>query len=723
MVVFDPQLNEVTPPDWGRYSRPISDIPANKSTAMAINAATETLGEAVKVTDTAIKEGIKTDVRGGVENLRDAYTESLKDLRNQQLASADKSLLPEDDTNKPPMQLQSGLDRVRQVGTAIAQNGNKINDTLYTGALNSMAKQLRNQYPGYKDYIDAQISSVSGIDPANAFYKNLMEDINRNVDANKTEHNATNSMLRDLAKSGFRDSAGVEAADVYKLYNDGRLDANQVLKWTSSAKKLEWDTAQRAAARADRKGGQEDDAVNATKDLSDITNKTTAHNWTTLTIGKGTDTPAALFKYLQANAGSENVTDERSRAIGQQLVAMRNATFQSAWEKANEGGANSIVTKLGGDPEKAKKVIEGQLATFDLAIQSVFKNDWGSAYSHMNFNKAISADTTNLLYNAPDEDVRRYNRAVGAVNEISPQAASQFFQSAIIGQVPQREKEYLKTMKLDLLTQPDQPMGKLTSIQGAINTAKAKGVTSPQSFSELVNSVSMLSDPKFGESQRVNIAKAFFDPEQNAGLLSDKNFVKDYYDTTQKRQIPGKYSVFTRLSSPETAAGIAELSKTHPELAPMYRSTMSREFGEQLFSRELRDLGGANRDVTPSSLYKIGYVDDKNHPPRFEIVGPRGEPMTSTEAIALRAPVAEVNRLNIGLSGMHTVYKGTGSKDPNTEILSTMYKYGYQSAKDVNNSPGRTESISGIPGQFWQALVSAQTDRLRAIKGRVKEPE
>ena len=154
-----------------------------------------------------------------------------------------------------------------------------------------------------------------------------------------------------------------------------------------------------------------------------------------MTIGKNTDTPAKLFEYIQKNAGNPNVMDERSQAIGQQLGMMRTAMFNQAWAKASEGGKNSLIAQLGGDAEAAKKVIEGRLATMDLAIKAVYDNQWGAAYSHMNMNKAIANDSTNLMYNAPQEAVRRYNRMVGAVNQISPQAASQFFQSSLVGNV------------------------------------------------------------------------------------------------------------------------------------------------------------------------------------------------------------------------------------------------------------------------------------------------
>lgn len=716
MVVFNPQAPSVNAPNWTNISRPISDIVADKSKAIAISGAAELLDSGVKVADQLTKQSIDTDTREGVETLRDAYTDSLKAIRNAQLASADptnsqanSTLLPQDVATPPPG-LQNGLERVKQLGTALAQNGGgKINDTLYTGALNSLAKQLRNSYPGYKDYIDDRIKSVSGVDPANAFMRNLMEDINKNVEEGKTERNATRTMLRSGVAEGFKDVNGVSAAQMLEGYDKGIFDTSQVNKWYNGARSIEYTLKTKAAARADRQADDADSAKTTTKDLSTATGQIIDQAWTTMTIGKGTDTPAKLFEYIQKNAGNPNVTDERSQAIGQQLGAMRTAMFNQSWAEATKGGSNSMVAKMGGDAEAAKKVIEGRLATMDLAIKSVFDNQWGAAYSHMNMNKAIANDSTNIMYNAPDEDVRRYNRMVGAANQLSPQAAAQFFQSSLIGNVPQAEKEFLKNVKLELLTQPDEPMGSLVSANGQLQKMKQRGATSPKTYSDFVDTVKLITDKEWSLENRVNLARGFFDPERNAGLLSDKNFKKD--QTVNGRFIPGKYSVFTKLSSPDVASSIAELGKVRPDITKDYDVMMSREFGEQLFSREIRDLGQENRDTTVPRGYKIAYVSDKGQVPRFEIVDLQNVPISDTQALALRAPVSAKNRLNSGITGMYTVYSNTGHADPSVSVLNTMYKYGYQAATDT--SRGWSGDTSDVPRMMWNSLVSAQQDRLR----------
>lgn len=723
MAIFNPQTPPVNPPDWTNISRPISNVSADKSKAIAISGAAEVLDSVVKVADTTVKKSIQEDVYESTDRIRDAYTDSLKQVRNAQIASTDQeSLLPPNaspTSYEPPAGLQAGVDRVKQVGIALAQNSGKINDTLYTGALASEAKRLRAQYPGYRDYIDDQIRSVTGVDPANAFMRNLMEDINRNNESNKTEINATRSMLRDAVKEGFKDQNGVSAAQMYQAFNAGIVNIDQVNKWYNSARGLEYEVKQKADARKERQASDQDQAQFAVRDAAELATKVINQGWNTFTIGNGTDTFAGMAKFIQDNAGNQNVKDERARAIGQQMIALRNGMWKSAWDAATKAG---LLSKGGENADSIRKALDARFATLDLSIKSVTDGDWGAAFSHMNFNKAITEDSKNLLYNAPDETVRRYNRMVGAVNSISPQAASQFFGTAVLGGVPKTEKEYLKNVKLELLTQPDEPMGSLISAKDQITKMKRASATSPKTYSDFINTVDLITDKQWNVENRINVARGFFDPNKNQGLLSDENFKKDYVDQNG-RQVPGKYSVFSRLSSPSVATSMKELGQSRPDVLKDYETMMSREFGEQLFSREIKDLAQENVNVTSNRGYKVGYISEQGRVPRFAITDNSGRELTSTEALTLRAPVASINRLNTGIAGLYNVYGAAGSKDPSVDVLNTMYKYGYRDMPQ--NTPDLRQGWSGetsdVPRMIWNSLVASQQYRLRKAGEAMKK--
>src|ERR1700678_19316 len=187
MVSFDPQVPAIQAPDWSNVSKPISQpesiTKADTSTGITLSTLANVGEEAVGLAKNTMQDYLKNQVETGVNKLRDDYTaayQTIKTAQNTLIPNQQQSLV---DAQQPPVPggLQSGLDRAKQLGIAQIQNLGKVNDTQYTMQLNALAKQMRAQYPGFKDYIDEQMKSVSGVDPANAVMKNLLEDINHNA--------------------------------------------------------------------------------------------------------------------------------------------------------------------------------------------------------------------------------------------------------------------------------------------------------------------------------------------------------------------------------------------------------------------------------------------------------------------------------------------------------------------------------------------------------------
>lgn len=90
------------------------------------------------------------------------------------------SIFPVNDRPLPPQASKemSQLQRLQQAYFA----GN-LSDSYYNAQLVSVAKQLRAQYPGYRNEVDAAISQITGVQPANALRASLMRDIQFNLSA------------------------------------------------------------------------------------------------------------------------------------------------------------------------------------------------------------------------------------------------------------------------------------------------------------------------------------------------------------------------------------------------------------------------------------------------------------------------------------------------------------------------------------------------------------
>src|SRR6266446_7986773 len=201
MASFDVQPPSINPPDWTRTFKAVPQPESDKSLGMTLSTLGGGIESAAELGGQIQKDVIGEKVRSGVEGLRNPFTQVLAGIRNQQLAgvaptagdatAAAAGTLAAESAAPVPAGLQQGLDRAKSIGIAMSQNSGSdatTNNlyTLYTGALNSLAKKLRAQYPGSIDQIDAQISKISGVNPANAFYESLIKGIDQNMANSKS---------------------------------------------------------------------------------------------------------------------------------------------------------------------------------------------------------------------------------------------------------------------------------------------------------------------------------------------------------------------------------------------------------------------------------------------------------------------------------------------------------------------------------------------------------
>jgi len=714
MALFNPQVPSTRDPIWTDVTRPISTTPVDVSTATALKGTTDAFGDLVSGIDTSIKKGLENNIFKDVDSQREQYQAALETVKNAQRASTPTQDLTQGPTTPDniPVPLQNGMDQVKAIGQAVQIGGTgKVNDTDYTFELQKIAKKYRAQYPGYVSYIDDQVSKASGIPVANAYIKNLLEDINRNSTEGKTELNATRTQLRQMNMEG-----APHAADMLNALDAGRTTIPAVNLWIGEQNKLKYTLKNYQDLRAAQKGQSEDAVDTGKTELSDVTAKLVNNKINTMlvTAGSGEGGELPLKDFLQKYAGTGKVSDEEMLAKGQALQALRNNIATDAFTYANQGGANSVINKqFKGDAELAKKTIEGQMYSLDMAIHSIAEDkDLKAAFSHLNFNKAIAADTTNLLYNAPDPVVRNYNRFVGALQQISPTDASKFFSFAISRDVPQKEREWLKLQNLDVMTQTGISTGRVANVKQQVQDAKAQGVTSPKSYGALLAPIDTLNDPKTDPKIKENIANGFFS-DATHGLLHE-------YKPSSEDPKGGQGHVFTKLTSPETTQTMWALGQKKPQLWQNYRTFVEREFGEQLFSTELHDLnvspfaGWITEQFGGGKQYHL-HFDDKNN--RFELTDLKDQPMTNLQALYVHAPVQVVNRINTGLYSLSNVYKQEGRGDVGSYLMSTMQRYGFDP-----NAKGN-ESMSDIVKMFWSSISnSAPPPKPKPTDSKVKPP-
>jgi len=693
MAVFNPTGPDVNPPNWDRLSKPIQQPESDKSTGLTLATIGEGLDTAAKLADTTEKSYLKDKVETGVNDLRDSYTRSLVQVRNMQIAgtvppsgalsaagiSADT--LGETPAPDVPGGLQAGLDKASALGTAQAQNGGggKANDTLYTGSLNALAKQLRNQYPGYKDYIDEQIKSVSGVDPANAFMKNLLEDINRGAT------NANSEKNKDLTFIDKYVDSIPGAALAREKYLRGDMDGQGLRAFVAQKSQLHINQVAAEAARAAAKSQGELTVQRVKEDFTAEAGATINDAFNTQRMATNVQTPKELSDYFtgQATGQMPQMDEAQNRMWLTNLAAQRNSAANIlrsiALRRDSEG--NSYAKSAGG-LHNLKDEMDEQLGIYDNVIKFVKDKDYQGVYAVLNMNNAIHNKATNVLYNDPT--VGEASQRMSAVNEaVGPQTGAILLQDAIINKMDKKYTEYVKGVKMDMLA-PANPATP-TTLSSAIDDARQKKIQDPNVYGSITDVAKVISNPAVKDEAKANLMTSLFSPK-NYGVLN--KITKDGPDA------PGRQAAFETMTDPKITDAVAKMPMRTQE---MYRQWAEKEWGGVLARDSIADLSKI-KDQTFLKSYKIAWHTEggTGNAPYFEVLNKQGRPMSQTEASYAR-PVTEVTtRMNSGIANLAHIERSNNG-DTNAYIVKVLSNSGF----DFKNN------VEGIPTKMMNSILNA----------------
>lgn len=694
MAVFNPQVNPTNDPNWTNVSRPISDLTADKSKGMTLATIGDTIEGVAKFADTTMKGYLKDTVETGVNSLRDNYTADLQRVRNLQIAGVTPSTQAlnsaglSNDTLAPdpeeiPGGLQAGIDKAKALGTAMVQNGGagKANDTLYTGALNALAKNLRNQYSGYRDYIDDQIKSVSGIDPANAFYKNLLEDINRGA------QNTNKDKDRDLAFIDKYVDNTPGAAAMRGKYLNGEMNGQQLREFVADQHALKINQAAAEASRAAAKSAGELTVQRSKSDFSQEVGEVFNNAWNIQRISANVATPKQLSDYFtgQATGQTPIMSEEQNRMWLTSLAAQRDDAARQARAIAlrRDSEGNSYAKNVGG-LANLKAETDEQLRLYDDVITFAKNKDYSMVYHVLNQNNAIVNKAKNELYKDPT--VGEQTVRTQAVSEaVGPQVGSIMLADAILGGMDKKYTAYVGGAKESMLGQPDP--NNPTTLNGVIDDARSKKIADPGVYKSLTEVAKVIARPDVYDKGKVNAAIALFHPD-NIGVL--RKFAKDQPDPQDpSRIIPGREAAFQIMTDPTVTDGIAKLPIPQQR---MYRDWVEKEWGGIIARDQIKDLS----QIKDRQFLKSHSIFWDSDTAQFEVRDARGRPLDAVGANNAIPVTQTVDKINEGLRNIAHVEKSAGG-DINAYVVKVLSNSGF----DFKNN------VDGIPKKMMDALLSA----------------
>jgi hypothetical protein len=674
MASFDPAVPVTQDPNYTREFRPIPQPESDKSLGMTLSTIGEGIDSAVKIGGEIQNSIISEKVRTGVEGLRDNYTAALTKVRDQQAAG----LIPDpqsqaaagiavgtlgvDQQPNVPGGLQAGLDRANALGTAMAQNGGagKANDTLYTGALNALAKNLRNQYPGSKDFIDAQISKVSGKDPANAFYENLLTDINRNATNANSEKMKTDTLIRDNLKLP-------NAPVIQALWDAGKINKYEVSAWVNKYSGADYQRQSEMQDRANQTG-RLTDLQTDTEQKWAKTAATGAQSAIDITrIAGGTNTAQGLVDVItKANAEGTKVDPIKLEQGIIGLNALKTSVSADLIRKANEPDPSGRTTMQIIGPEKVQAHINEQLKPIDDYIKYIADEKLGFAHTALHQATALTeAGQRDLL---TDKTMGGQMTTIAAVAKIAPQWGDVMYKAGLLSNLDKNLTAKFQETLGGAVAQLD-PLNPVT-IKQKFQEAKAAGVQpSSRLFDNYLNVPKIIADPKAPDEVKLNVAKYAFDPK-NWGMMDELKM--DY--TNQKNQyVPGKYSAYDRMLSTDIIDGMDKLRKQGGEGQTAWNNM--KHWGETefptLFREDLHNISNINETYksrvqttavpTAGTKSEIHWDNDNNKFLELPTTGrhPELEPVGSNNRANADTNVI-LRRVNSALNQLGEVQKRDG---------------------------------------------------------------
>lgn len=718
MAVDNPQAQYGNDPNYLNYPHIIDAPEVNQAGAIGV----KTLGTAIegsaKFIDEAIKQGISDTAHAKVDPERDQFTSGLKAIKRgldagtitRSKTASGGSLLDAmaqaDDTDLPPG-LEAGIDRVTQMSQAYAAGSPKLNDTQYSAATLSIAKQMRAQYPGYRDEVDAAVSKASGLPVANSYYQNLMTDINRQlVQMNKANKDDMPAIMKQNFDVPGDPSKGVPNMGVmyqlrktdpeaYQRIGGDAFVLDNISKWRNLQTQQGIQTKQNEQSTFDDKVKKDKATESLTKQANDTVAFFVQNN-----VGMSGMAPLrdeidyvsqvnSTGKYNGVPQGSTEVDAHRQMLAGYRQMIVSHLKDLTAHLDPTVGAKEAEEIR-----QKAMSPIDGWLTVAGGSNPNPALADY-----QMRQNKNIQEDVfNNMLIN---KDTGAATRMVLNARKVYGDAYLPYWVQKTDPQVQekldgifQQEKLYAVTNGVDARGQPLPPR----ALKEAVQHAKTIPGFDPNLIGGYIGVATSLSDPNMPQAMKDSIVTWAFQPK-NRGLMDEIS--KDYRDK-DGNLVPGKFAAIQRLFSPVMTQAVAETAKHNPEAYKNYRDLADNSF-VNAFRGELLDL---NKIIAKPYLNAhFGWDDQTGH---FLLVDKNNRPMQpnyhttgieNPNQIYLNEALDKLKRVNeMGIDNLTRVFVNDPTKPVGTDIgtylLNTIQKAGLRNTGEISGaSEGMAKAI------------------------------
>lgn len=668
MPDFNPSIQDVQPPEFLRYFKPIETPEVDKSKAIAIKGVGDIAEQAISSADEV--EKIHAEHLG-------------RDLGEQEttnfLGSTLDSLISR--TDNTPDSVKSGLASIGNL-----QSGKEhMSELEYRKNLYVKAKQLRDTNPGYRDYIDKGVAKVTGINPtANEYITSLLSDLNRNLEqTNKGKEKSLNEAYTELGAPGM--------ADNIASYKRGEHDANWLDQRTAESKSIKWNAEVKAAQFKGFEGDRATAQAKAVDLINDYATNYTSQTLNGTIVSMGL-TEGKLKDFVDKQARGEDLgfSDDQWKSalvyLESQTRAMQSHFDSKFTSLVGPDGRNVKVTAA----EKYDSTIKQGQAQIEGYKEAIKNHDIGFMYAQKNAVEAMKNGDAYRIYQ--DKDVGAQIRFLSAVRSTMGDQTT----AALVGIMGAdfRNKITDETSVKNLIGSMVVPGG----FKGIDNISKAYGAASNEGNAADRNVVAtaptqVIPNPEVSDPAKLQALKYTFNPS------SDDLMGKIAADgkTLDGKDIRGRHAVFSDYAKPAMVAEVNRLSSQYgSQYKDSYVKTMETWFAKDLFGRDVNELATMQKE--PGVVLKW---HDDGHIPYFEIARGKNGNLQNMQRPDIELPRLNyqdidpvrfqnmqraINRLNGGIASMSNVYANTGEQ-MSGKILTLLSNSGVDMSKSNVNIP------------------------------------
>lgn len=741
MSVFNPQVAPTQDPNYMGYARVVEAPSPDVSSKIALETAGAGLEGAVGVVDSAIKKGIQNKAYSLIDPERDRMTTALETVKAQTAtseiaapvltasggATVGKSLLDANASmdTEVPTGVENGLDRIDQLKQA--QKAAKINDTQYSGNVLSIAKQLRAQYPGYREYIDEQVSKISGLPVANAYYQNLMTDINRQL--------VMQAGSKDKVEALYLKNLDVpQIQNYWRAFKEGKMEESTFIGKIADWQNFQTQQKIDAAKRAESTDNRTVQIQTAESQFTSSSNNAVNLHVKDITTLSGMSSLGALMRYFDdVSAGRIKQTDAEVDQRTAQLATYRNVIYRQLKEQAAD-----VEPLIGND--KSEKIIKSAMSPIDTMIEFAKSKETGPGFFHARQIEAIKNDDAHGWLVSKDRGALS-RQLMTARTILGEQYFPDYIRSIMSNNVDKPLKDVFEQEAMNAISPIADARGTPVPryMKDAFKQGAKIGASSESGWYGSVTSlVTKISDPKVSAEAKDQLIDWAFNPEKNKGILDQLKM--DYIDPNTGQNVPGKYRAFNIMSSSAITTAVADSAKINPENYVKYQSHMEGEFG-RLFRVDVLNLTKAvkaSRDdvrvvdgvVGKSSFAvhyswdeannKLGLVDDNNRPVTRD--SPKllqAKSVNSPTAGYVLGALDVLDRVNGGLGNLANIQKNNPQEkeDTSTYLFKVLNVTNFRTDADIR---GASEIQKAIVKSRQPDMKNEDLDKMFLKKGVIK---